>query len=31
MLESLVLVQAQNGHYALTPGAADALLDIKIT
>jgi SAM-dependent methyltransferase len=27
MLESLALVQAQNGHYALTPLAADALLE----
>ena len=31
MLESLVLVQAQNGHYALTPLAADALLESSPT
>jgi SAM-dependent methyltransferase len=31
MLESLALVQCQNGHYALTPLAADALLESSPT
>lgn len=31
MLESLSLVQARNGHYALTPLAADALLESSPT